>query len=107
MPERRHRAPFDHAHAAVTLGPGCSAAKAEFRPPTEPARQRREANLEQLPWPVFGADMVDQNDLATRPDDTRKLVERSFRIGHRGDDELRHYHVDRLVGHPHPLASHT
>src|SRR5450759_1225966 len=76
MPERRHGAPFDHAHSAMALGPVGERPKAEFRPPAEPARQRRETSFEQAARAGFGADMIDQHDLAARPDDARAFIER-------------------------------
>src|SRR3954469_16963968 len=80
MPERWHRAAFEHVHAAVLLGPSRDPSPAEFRPPAESARHRRKALLEQAAWPGLGAEMVDQDDLAAGLGDARELVQRSFRI---------------------------
>jgi hypothetical protein len=41
MSQRRHRAAFDDAHAAVALGPLPQPLPAEFYPPAEPTRDRR------------------------------------------------------------------
>src|SRR5262245_10609136 len=66
MSERRHRAAFEQPHAAMALGPSRQPLPAEFRPPAQPPRDRRKALLEHAPRPRLGAEMVDQNDLATR-----------------------------------------
>ena len=72
MPERRHRAALDHAHAAVAASAQSRQPRpAEFRPPAEPARQRREPLLERAAQPALGADVIDQDDLAARPAATR------------------------------------
>ena len=55
---RRHAAP-----------PSARAAPREFRPPAEPAGQRREQLLEHRAQPRFGAEMIDQHDLAAGPQD--------------------------------------
>ena len=54
----------------------------------------------------FGADVIDQHDFAARPDDAHELVERRFRMRHRGDDILRHHHVEGFVGQRQPLGVH-
>ena len=88
---------------SITRTPPCRAAQsakpaeAEFRPPAEPARDRRKPLLEQAARARFGADVVDQHDLAARLEYAGELVERCFRIGHRGDDVLRHHHVEEIV----------
>ena len=56
--------------------------------------------------PALGAEMVDQDDLAARPRDARELVQRAFRIGHRGDDVLREHRVERAVREAEPRAVH-
>src|ERR1700730_2830397 len=80
MPERRHRAALDDLDAAVARGPLRQALPAEFRPPAEPARQRREALLEDGARAGLGAKVVDQNDLAAGPEHADELVERRLRI---------------------------
>ena len=70
----------------------------KFRPPAEPARHRRERQFEGAPHALFRADVIDQHDLAARPHHAREFVERGFRIGHGGDDILRHHHVEGIVG---------
>src|SRR5258708_9331037 len=66
MSERRHRAAFEQAHAAVTLGPSRQPLPAEFRPPAQPPRDQCKALLEEAARPRLGAEMVDQGDLAPR-----------------------------------------
>ena len=55
---------------------------------------------------AFRADMIDQHDLAARLEHARKLVERRFRVGHRGDDILRHHDVEGVVGQRHAGGVH-
>ena len=93
-------------HTAVALGPVAQAAEAEFRPPAEPARNRRKADLERAARALLCADVIDQDDFAARADHARKFVERRFRIGHRGYDELRHHHIEGLVGQRHAFGIH-
>src|SRR5215472_3273912 len=81
MSERRHSAAFEQAHAAVALGPSRQTLPAEFRPPPESPRHRRKALLEDAPRPRLGAEMVDEDDLATRLGHARKLVERRLGVG--------------------------
>jgi len=66
MSERRHRAAFEQAHAAVTLGPSRQPLPTEFRPRAESPRHGRKALLEDAPRPRLGAEMVDEDDLAAR-----------------------------------------
>src|SRR3954465_10254017 len=106
MPERWHRAAFEHVHSAVLLGPPCQPSPAEFRAPAEAARHRRKALLEQAAWPGLGAEMVDQDDLAAGLGDARELVQRRLRIGHGGDDVLRHHHVKEAIGKAEVLRVH-
>ncbi len=106
MPERLHRAALDHAHAAVALRPVGQALHRKLRPPAELARDRREAELEQPARAAFGAEVVDQDDLAAGPGDAHELVERRFRVRHRGDDELRHHDVERAVRQREMLGVH-
>ena len=42
----------------------------------------------------IGAEMVDQDDLATGLEHAGEIVKRRFGIGHGGDDILRHHHVE-------------
>src|SRR5581483_10565461 len=58
MTERRHRAPLEKADAAVAPGPVGEAAEGEFRPPAEPARQRRKSLLEQPSRAALGSDVI-------------------------------------------------
>src|SRR5580658_6741045 len=97
MPERRHRAALDDLHAAMARGPLRQAFPAEFRPPAEPARQRREAMLEYRAQAGLGAEMVDQDDLTAGFEHADELVERRFRVRHDGDDVLRDHDVEGAV----------
>ena len=81
----------------MARGPLHQPVPAEFRPPAEAPRQRCEPLLEGAPQPRLGAEVIDQDDLAARPRDARELVERRFRVGHRGDDVLRHHGVEEGV----------
>src|SRR3954452_23584293 len=56
MPERWHRAAFEHVHSPVLLGPPRQPPPTEFRPLAEPARHWRKALLEQTAWPRLGAE---------------------------------------------------
>src|SRR5215472_14274452 len=49
MSERRHRPALDQFDAAVAIGPARDACPGKFRPPAEPARDRREPLLERAP----------------------------------------------------------
>src|SRR5262249_15353083 len=74
MSERRHRPAFDEPHAAMALGPLRQPLPAEFRPPAEPSCHRRKALLEHAARPGLGAEMVDQDNLATGLSDAGNLV---------------------------------
>src|SRR5262245_45390951 len=58
MAKRRHRPVFDQAYAAMTSGPIGQPAKTEFRPPAEPAGDRRKTEFESATRPRFRTDMV-------------------------------------------------
>ena len=47
MPHRRHRPPLGQADAAMFGGPVDQPRPGKFRPPAEPARQRRERQFEE------------------------------------------------------------
>src|SRR5262249_2538917 len=98
LPEGRHRAAFDEAHAAVTFGPARQPIPAEFRPPAEPPRERGEALLEGASHAGLGAEMIDQDDLAAGPRDAREFVHGLLRVGDRGDDILRDHGVEIIIG---------
>src|SRR5579884_946716 len=66
----------------------------KFRSPAQPARQRREATLEGRANAGLGAEMIDENDFTARLEHANKLAERGFRIGHGGDDVLRHNDIE-------------
>ena len=83
---------------AVALRPVGEPLVGKFRPPAEPARDRRETLLEQPARAAFRADVVDQDDLAAGPDHAREFVEGLLRMRHRRDDELRHHHVEAGIG---------
>ena len=94
MAERRHWPVLQYAYAAVTLRPIGQTAEAEFRPPAQPARDWRKADLERAARTGFGADVIDQDDLAAGPDHARELVERRFGIRHRRDHKLRDHDIE-------------
>src|SRR6516165_421839 len=94
MPKRRHGAPFDDAHASVARHPLREALPAEFRPPAKPARERRKPAFESGAKAGLCAEMIDQNDFAAWPQDTREFVKRGFRVGDRGDNILSDHYVE-------------
>ncbi len=98
MAKRRHRPPLRDLHAAVALGPLRQPIPPEFRAPAQSARDRCKPLLESAPQTAFGTEMIDQDDLAARTRHARELVEGPFRIRHRGDDVLRHDHIEERVG---------
>ena len=69
----------------------------KFRPPAEPPRQRRERQFEDAARAAFGADVIDQDEFAAGLQHADEIIERAFRIGHRGDDILRHHGVERRI----------
>src|SRR5271154_382813 len=83
MPERRHRPPFDDFDAAVARHPFGDPLPAEFRPPAEPPRQRREQLLAGSAQAFVSTEMIDQDDLAAGFYDAREFVERRLRVRHR------------------------
>src|SRR5580698_10689629 len=106
MSERRHGAPLDNAHTAVSRGPLRQAPPTEFRAPSEPARERREPLFKQSAPTAVGAQMIHQNDLAARLNDADKLVERRLGIRHRGDDILRDNDIKYAVAEAEMLRVH-
>ena len=99
MPERRHRrgarsrARRRAARPMRAAAPsGIPAASRAGAPPARsPARTARRS-------PASAPMMIDQDDLAAGLEHARELVERRLRVGHRGDDVLRHHHVEGGVG---------
>ena len=94
MPERRHRRGARSRARRRAARPIAPAA-----PSGIPAASRAGAPSAQSPArtaarPGLGAEMIDQDDLAAGLGDARELVERRLRIGHGGDDVLRHHHVE-------------
>src|SRR6266446_4905949 len=65
MAHWRHRAALGQADAAVFGGPVRQPRPWKFRPPAEPPRQRRERQFEDAARTALGADVIDQNELAT------------------------------------------
>src|SRR5260370_3689680 len=49
MTERRHRPALDHAHIGSPFGPASESAPAKFRPPSEPANDRLQQSLDEVP----------------------------------------------------------
>src|SRR6185437_15023192 len=91
MPHRRHRTPLGQADAAMAGRPVDQPRPRKFRPPAEPPRQWRERQFEQPARAAFGADVIDQDQLAAGLQHANKIIERALGIGHRGDDILRHH----------------
>jgi hypothetical protein len=98
MTERRHRAPLDKVNAAMFRHPPGQALPAEFRPPAETARQRREAFLGNRPQTSFGAEMIDENDFTPRPGDADEFIERRLWVRHRGNHILRDHDIECRFG---------
>ena len=97
MPHRRHRPPLGQGDAAMFGGPVGQAFPREFRPPAEPPRQWRERQLEHAARAAFGADVIDQDELAAGFQDADEIIQCPFRIRHRRDDILRDDDVERAV----------
>src|SRR5215467_15083763 len=89
MAKRLHRAPFHQAISGAPC-PGVEPCIRELHSPAEMADQGGKAALINPSEPGFGAEVIDQNDLAVGLDDAGELVERSLRIRHRRDHVLRH-----------------
>ena len=75
-------------------GPVGQAFPREFRPPAEPPCQWRERQLEDAARAAFGADMIDQDELAAGFQDADEIIQRPLRIRHRRDDILRHHRIE-------------
>src|SRR5215475_6459619 len=86
-------------HQAISRapGPGLEPCKRKLHPPAKMADQRSKAALVDASKPGFGAKVVDQHDLASRLDHAGELVERSLRIRHRRDHELRHHDIEERI----------
>src|SRR5712672_907249 len=84
MPERRHRLTLDQPKPLGALHPGGEPPPGKFRPPSELARDRGKALLEDAAQSGLGPDMVDQDDLAAGLEHAREFVERGLRVRHRG-----------------------
>ncbi len=95
MSHRRHRPPLGQGDAAMFGGPVGQAFPREFRPPAEPPRQRRERQFEHAARAAFGADVIDQDELAAGLQDADEIIQRAFRIRHRRDDILRHHRIEK------------
>src|SRR4051794_2358826 len=97
MPERRHGTALDKANTRRTRLPSRKPLPREFRPPAEPTRKRCERLLAEFSQAILRADVVYQNNLATRLQHARELIECRLRVRHRGDDVLGYDHVERVV----------
>ena len=97
MPERRHRAALDHAHAAVLRSP--LRHRSQRNSGRQPSRRadRREPSLEGIRAGRFGAEVIHQNDFAARLEHADEFVERGFGIRHGGDDILRDDDIEDAV----------
>ena len=96
-----------HAHAAVALRPSAPAAPsgipAASRAGARPARSRcSNARRSPASAPRWLTRMISPPGLVH----ARELVERRLRVRHRGDDVLRHHHVEGGVGKAEMLRVH-
>ena len=107
MPERRHRAALDHVHAAVLLGPSREPAQRNSgRQPSRRATGAKacsKARRSPASAPRWLTRMISPPGCVTRANSSSVR----FRIGHGGDDVLRHHHVEERVGKAEPLPSIT
>ena len=94
MPERRHGAAFDQVHVRALRRPPRITAEGKLRAPAELARRRLEPVFERAPQARLGANAAHQHYFATWLEHARELIEGRFRIGHGGDDILRHNDVE-------------
>src|SRR5258706_16459664 len=78
MPHRRHRAALGQADAAMFRRPIGQTRPWKFRPPAEPPRQRREPQFEDAARTAFGADVIDQNELAAGFQHPDEIIKRGF-----------------------------
>ena len=106
MSERWHWPVLNQPHATVALSPIRQPTETKFGPPAEPARDRRKADFKSTTRPRLSADVIDQHDLPTRPNDARELVERCFGLRHCRDDELCHDDVEGPIRQRHALGIH-
>ena len=85
---------FDEPNAAMTRGPIGQSTEAEFGPPTQSPRNGSETKLKHATRSLLCADMVDEHDLAARPDHPHEFIESGLRLGHRSNDELSHHDIE-------------
>src|SRR5262252_993786 len=100
-----HRAPFHQAISGAPR-PGVEPCIRELHSPAEMADQGGKTALINPSEPGFGAEVIDQDDLAAGLDDAGELVERSLRIRHRRDHVLRHHYIEERIGKTEPLGIH-
>src|SRR5205814_7043805 len=97
MAHRRHRTALDQGDTAVSGRPVDQSHPWKFRPPAEPARQRRKRQFEGTPRATLGTDVIDQDEFAAVLEHAYKIVKRRLGIRHRGDDVLRHHCVKKTI----------
>ena len=97
VPHRGHRAALGQGDAAMFRGPIDQPRPWKFRPPAEPPRQRRERQFEDAARAALGADVIDQDEFAAGFQHADEIIERAFRVRHRGDDILRHHRIEERI----------
>src|SRR5258707_2568290 len=99
MAERRHHAALDQFHSMCARQPLRIARPGEFSgAEAERSHHRLQPLLDKAAHPGIGPDPGQDDQPAARPQHTGELVQRRFRIRHRGHDVLRHYDIEGIVG---------
>ena len=94
MAERRHGPSFDQVYVVSSFDPASEPFPWELGPPSEAADDGLQHLLGRAPQAGLRPDATDEDDLAARSYDTRKLVERRLGAGNRGNHVMRHDDVE-------------
>ncbi len=98
MAERGQGAAFDQLHIAARRRPVGVALERKIGAEAQAAGDRHQRLFDPAAQALAGAHARRDHDLAAGATDAGELVQRLFRVGHRGDDILRDHHVEAVVG---------